>query len=636
MAGTRLLISSLATFTLISAIIISLHVGFCPHHDKDHHSRRTAVSDDDDDVGNGVRKPAPFRSANILGVSPKSLIPPLPYDTDDTQNEDDVTGIFQSINPLLCPWTLISTVLLTDSNVSSEGSNVQSVLKSQPASTTCAKTGTNSNQYSDSELEYPHLDLRVKFVVEDVIENQNKMQSVGDGVGLVDDDVDQVQGGGSNVKQGSAIELHHSLREKIFTVVKDMALNLPSYINGLEQVSISFTDTPIDVLAVDEPILQPSVVSKNRKTAHGHSSSNFSRLPTNDEIKKIWNYVVHDERTDGSVNKKNNDLDDGQSTSALLVVYLPSIRNFAPSFSSQYSQEQQNSSDIDSDDGIKEKDDAGDSIQNHQQEKSLVSPIVWSFKVKENTSSTVPDTESGISRRLVSSRILIPSIEYTGDRNLGLSPDNEDVELVMMEKIEFHFERWLAESIMSFFGTHEIKTGSSSVEIWKLLHRLWTEQTMDSYHSIDNTTRKENLSLTHPILLEDIGDEELDTETCQAKIVDLQIAYESIELDQSVKRRRRERGRYQSPQGGTPQQQQKLLFVPDFPIEHYAAILLPLIFPLLLPLLISTIKEYKRLKTKRKEKQEDALSPKKEEEEEEPVADINSNIAPHQTPVQAS
>mmetsp|Transcript_19406 Transcript_19406/g.46885 ORF Transcript_19406/g.46885 Transcript_19406/m.46885 type:complete len:640 (-) Transcript_19406:49-1968(-) len=610
MAGTRLLISSLATFTLIGTILISLHVGFCPHHDNDHHSRRmahTSVSDDDD---NGVRKPSPFKSANVLGVSPKSLIPLLPYVTDGTQNEVDTIGIFQSINPLLCPWTLISTLLPADSNDSCERFN-QSAVKQEPVSTTTSTKSGTLHQYSDSNLGRRHLYLRVKFVIEDIIENHNKMESTSDGdddKAVIDEDVGQDQGRNSSNEQGSTIEkFHHSLREKILTVVKDMILNLPSYIYGLEQVSVSFTDRPIDVLSVGEPILQPSVVSNNPEKIHGPSSFLSSKLSTNDEIKKVWSYAVRDERTDRSGNEKHNELDDRASASALLIVYLPSIRNDA-TFSSEYGREHHNSNDIDTDDDDKGRDDTDDSLQNHQREELLVVPVVRSFKVEENIAGTVSNTKSCSSNRPVASHILIPSIEYTGNKNRGLSQNDGDAERLMAEKIEFHFERWLTESIISFFGTTEIDTVSSSAEIWKVLHRLWRDQAMDAYHSIENTTWKENISLTHPILLEDMKDDEIDTNILKAKIADLQIAYESIETYESV-RRRRKLGHYDSPTGGTQQQRQqqrqKLLFVPDFPIEHYAAILLPLIFPLLLPLLISTIKEYKRLRTKKKEKQDD-------------------------------
>mmetsp|Transcript_19405 Transcript_19405/g.46884 ORF Transcript_19405/g.46884 Transcript_19405/m.46884 type:complete len:644 (-) Transcript_19405:49-1980(-) len=634
MAGTRLLISSLATFTLICNILISLHVGFCPHHDNDHHSRRmahTSVSDDDD---NGVRKPSPFKSANVLGVSPKSLIPLLPYVTDGTQNEVDTIGIFQSINPLLCPWTLISTLLLADSDDSVARFN-QSAVKPEPASTTTSTKAGTPHQYFDSNLEGRRLDLRVKFVIEDIIENQNKMESTGDGdddKAVVDDDVGQGQGSDSSDEQGSTIEkFHHPLREKILTVVKDMILNLPSYIYELEQVSVSFTDTPIDVLSVDEPILQPSVVSNNPETIHRPSSPSSSKLPTDDEIKKIWSYVVRDERTDRSGNEKDNDLDDRASASALLIVYLPSIRNFA-TFSSEYSREHHNSNDIDSDDDDdddKGKDETDDSLQGHQLEELLVVPVVRSFKVEENTAGTVVDTESCSSNRPVTSHLLIPSIEYTGKKDRGLSRNVGDVERLMTEKIVFHFERWLTESIISFFGTTEIDTVSSSLEIWKLLHRLWREQAMNAYHSIDNTTQKDNVSLTHPILLDDMEDDELVMQILQAKIADLQIAYESIETDEK-ERRRRKLGHYDSPRRGKNHQpqRQKLLFVPDFPIEHYAAILLPLIFPLLLPLLISTIKEYKRLKTKKKEKQDGVDNNNNNNNSN----DINSNEQPNDGP----
>jgi hypothetical protein len=43
----------------------------------------------------------------------------------------------------------------------------------------------------------------------------------------------------------------------------------------------------------------------------------------------------------------------------------------------------------------------------------------------------------------------------------------------------------------------------------------------------------------------------------------------------------------------------------DFPMEHYAAIFMPLLFPLLVPFLVSSIKEYKRWKDKRKSKGEE-------------------------------
>jgi Phosphatidylinositol-glycan biosynthesis class S protein len=44
--------------------------------------------------------------------------------------------------------------------------------------------------------------------------------------------------------------------------------------------------------------------------------------------------------------------------------------------------------------------------------------------------------------------------------------------------------------------------------------------------------------------------------------------------------------------------------IQDFPLEHYAAIFMPLLFPLLVPFLASTIKEYKRWKEKKKNKGE--------------------------------
>jgi hypothetical protein len=40
--------------------------------------------------------------------------------------------------------------------------------------------------------------------------------------------------------------------------------------------------------------------------------------------------------------------------------------------------------------------------------------------------------------------------------------------------------------------------------------------------------------------------------------------------------------------------------IQDFPLEHYAAIFMPLLFPLLVPFVISTVKEYNRWKEKRK------------------------------------
>jgi hypothetical protein len=45
------------------------------------------------------------------------------------------------------------------------------------------------------------------------------------------------------------------------------------------------------------------------------------------------------------------------------------------------------------------------------------------------------------------------------------------------------------------------------------------------------------------------------------------------------------------------------IYTPDLPVEHYAAIFLPLIFPLAVPFLVSFMKEYKRYKQKKKEKE---------------------------------
>jgi len=45
---------------------------------------------------------------------------------------------------------------------------------------------------------------------------------------------------------------------------------------------------------------------------------------------------------------------------------------------------------------------------------------------------------------------------------------------------------------------------------------------------------------------------------------------------------------------------------PEFPLEHYAAVFLPLLFPLLMPFLTSFVKELKRFKQKAKAKRKQA------------------------------
>ncbi|KAL3942627.1 MAG: hypothetical protein SGARI_000206 [Bacillariaceae sp.] len=151
-------------------------------------------------------------------------------------------------------------------------------------------------------------------------------------------------------------------------------------------------------------------------------------------------------------------------------------------------------------------------------------------------------------------------------------------------------EEWTIDTVVRSICEEKKKNGNKGntadkmTFFWNCLQGQWKEQTVRFYE----TAQQNNLGL--PLTDIHLPSEEYspfltDLSVLQYEIANWQRLYHRIEtlyLNQTHARTR------------------TVPLTQDFPLEHYAAIFMPLLFPLLVPFLISTVKEFKRWRQKRK------------------------------------
>jgi hypothetical protein len=201
-------------------------------------------------------------------------------------------------------------------------------------------------------------------------------------------------------------------------------------------------------------------------------------------------------------------------------------------------------------------------------------PPVWSFRLEFDDTTTGP-------------WMLIPSTTNNVNGSLGSL-----------------LEEWMFESIVNSCR-HEDKEYAEYEEtkVFQLcLCRKWQVQTLRIMeHALHHGIIQETIPLP---TLEDIqtnGDDSL--KDLQAAVGKWQQTYAKLQtmwLQQTGQQ-------YIPTVPPTPLRQ-------DFPVQHYAAIFMPLLFPLLVPFLISTIKEYKRWKEKKAARNKTGEMPKEKAE----------------------
>jgi hypothetical protein len=151
-------------------------------------------------------------------------------------------------------------------------------------------------------------------------------------------------------------------------------------------------------------------------------------------------------------------------------------------------------------------------------------------------------------------------------------------------------DTWMMQKITAAAKANNLH--ATADEWWKFLHEQWELQTTRLYNTLNDLPS--NIRNEIMGIIEDSYNMTDDEEGHHriAFVNRLQDTYLYLQwlLDNGVATQRKDS--VDNP----------VLLTPDFPIEHYAAIFLPLLFPLLVPFLVSFIKEYTRWKQKKRDK----------------------------------
>ena len=254
--------------------------------------------------------------------------------------------------------------------------------------------------------------------------------------------------------------------------------------------------------------------------------------------------------------------------------------------------------------------------------------------------------------------MLLPSFEEKESRS-GSNPDPTEPHTVASSASTASFsalvEGWLIRTILLLMETNQdaairssanaspstrTRTSSSSSSssttsttiqkddkhrnLLHILQRYWSQRTQRLYHkvlAVTTTTTKNTTTNTttsyyeqkHGILATDRlqnDDERKTNEEYEKAILQWRKAYLFLlqEYHTTTSPSSGSSPRWQdrrTTNQRTQQQQKRKRMTRDFPLEHFAAVLLPLLFPLFFPFLISWIKEYKRYTTLTKKKKQE-------------------------------
>jgi Phosphatidylinositol-glycan biosynthesis class S protein len=145
-----------------------------------------------------------------------------------------------------------------------------------------------------------------------------------------------------------------------------------------------------------------------------------------------------------------------------------------------------------------------------------------------------------------------------------------------------YVEEWMVQSIV---GEGQSPTHDTTTAFWNLLQAQWQQQTLRLHRHLSSIpSAKPNLNnLVLPLQDPSMTD----IPALQMSIAQWQSVYGSLQSLLLF-----HTGRTSIPVPTPPPLTQV------FPLEHYAAILMPLLFPLLVPFVVATFKEYKRWKEK--------------------------------------
>lgn len=162
-----------------------------------------------------------------------------------------------------------------------------------------------------------------------------------------------------------------------------------------------------------------------------------------------------------------------------------------------------------------------------------------------------------------------------------------------------HLEDWMVQSIMG--NNHPTVDPATITAFWNLLQAQWKQQTMHLFQYLNTTTFIVGTAALDELVLLPSEDPSMsDVAGLQMSIAQWQRVYEALQRLLVL-----HTGARTIPiVSPLPRLEQ------HFPLEHYAAILMPLLFPLLVPFMISTLKEYRRWKEKKSKKKEEEGSNK--------------------------
>jgi hypothetical protein len=232
-----------------------------------------------------------------------------------------------------------------------------------------------------------------------------------------------------------------------------------------------------------------------------------------------------------------------------------------------------------------------DGSDSEQEQNALASkessppPAIWSYEIDVETSNKERPW------------ILIPS---------STNIDNHVKPII---------DTWMMQKITAAANANTLY--ATTDDWWEFLYEQWKLQTKQLYNTLDDLPS--NISNGIIEIIEDSYNKTDDEDGHHqiGFVSRLQDTYLYLQwlLDNGIATQRKES--VDNP----------LLLTPDFPIEHYAAIFLPLLFPLLVPFLVSFMKEYIRWKQKKrdKDKQGDGRTTQDNDDKAEPTSKEKSS-----------
>ncbi|KAG7343883.1 phosphatidylinositol-glycan biosynthesis class S protein [Nitzschia inconspicua] len=154
-----------------------------------------------------------------------------------------------------------------------------------------------------------------------------------------------------------------------------------------------------------------------------------------------------------------------------------------------------------------------------------------------------------------------------------------------------YIEEWTVQSVVGSTSSPSSSLHDSTTAFWNHVQAQWKQQTLQLYQHISTIPSAKSGLTELAVSSEDPS--MTDLQGLQASIAQWMGRYQSLQLLLLFHTGSK---KIVSPTSIPPP------LLQDFPLEHYAAILMPLLFPLLVPFLLATVKEYKRYKEKRASK----------------------------------